>query len=172
VCKKNANNFPFFRASQPASQPARQWSSERESGELITAPERRWSGPPLYTLSMPVLAMNESTEWLQITIITKVPFYLHTQTDRPLSPRTEWEHKRRERHAPQLRLCAPRAKIEATDEEREAGRQAGSEGGRKGGRESSEREGVGISGGPRRWVVRWAALPRSCCLFRACVRAG
>jgi len=33
-------------------------------------------------------------------------------------------------------------------------RQAGRQGAREGGRESSEREGVGISGGPRRWVVR------------------
>jgi hypothetical protein len=92
---------------------------------------------------------------------------LLTHTDRQTTqPRTEWEHKHRERHAPQLRLCAPRAKIEATDEEREAGRQAGSEGGR----ESSEREGVGISGGPRRWVVSQVSCPATIVLFVPCVR--
>jgi hypothetical protein len=92
---------------------------------------------------------------------------LLTHTDRQTTqPRTEWEQKHRERHAPQLRLCAPRAKIEATDEERERGRQAGSEGGR----ESSEREGVGISGGPRRWVVSQVSCPATIVLFVPCVR--
>jgi hypothetical protein len=95
---------------------------------------------------------------------------LLTHSDRQTTqPRTEWEHKHRERHAPQLRLCAPRAKIEATDEEREAGRQAGRQGAREEGR-AQRGEGVGISGGPRRWVVSQVSCPATIVLFVPCVR--
>jgi hypothetical protein len=113
--------------------------------------------------------MNESTEWLQITIITKVPFYLHThrQTDHSARHRVRTQTQR----APRAAAAPLRAKGKNWGHWwGERGRQAGRERGREEGR-AQRGEGVGISGGPRRWVVRWAALPRSCCLFRACVCA-
>lgn len=131
----------------PSSAPASDRASERKSGELITAPERRWSGPPLYTLSMPVLAMNESTEWLQVTIITKVPFYLHIhrQTDHSAPHRVRTQTQR----APRAAAAPLRAKGKNWGHWwGERGRQAGSEGGRKGERrEGGSGDECGARGG-------------------------
>ncbi len=147
-------------------------ASERKSGELITAPERRWSGPPLYTLSMPVLAMNESTEWLQITIITKVPFYLHIhrQTDHSAPHRVRTQTQR----APRAAAAPLRAKGKNWghwwgERGRQAGRQAGSEEGRKGELREGGREGVGMSGGPAE-VGSQVSCPATIVLFVLCVR--
>jgi hypothetical protein len=91
----------------------------------------------------------------------------HTQTDRPLSPaqsentNTESATRRSCAFARQGQKLRPLMR-----REREAGRERG----REEGRAQRGRE-WGWVGGPRRWVVRWAALPRSCCLFRACVCA-
>ncbi len=92
---------------------------------------------------------------------------LLTHTDRPLSPaqsentNTESATRRSCAFARQGQKLRPLMR-----RERQAGRQAGSEGGR----ESSEREGVGISGGPRRWVVSQVSCPATIVLFVPCVR--
>ncbi len=116
--------------------------------------------------------MNESTEWLQITIITKVPFYLHIhrQTHRPLSPaqsentNTESATRRSCAFARQGQKLRPLMR-----RERQAGSRAGSEGGRKGELREGGREGVGMSGGPAE-VGSQVSCPATIVLFVPCVR--